>query len=100
MYKDWVVAAGATVLGTGMVAVSARVSYAGEGLDALAGATLHTPCVLRVGHTDALGEAPRLADGTHVYLVPATGVREGMEVRRCGGAISGFVDLAALETAV
>jgi hypothetical protein len=56
-----------------MVAVSARVSYGGEGLAALAGVTLKTPCVIRpkADGADALArtvteEAP-LEDGTHVY---------------------------------
>ena len=71
LYKGWVLAAGATVEGTGMVAVSARVSYGGEGLEALAGAVLKTPCLIRpkTGGAGAGGvseEAP-LEDGTHVY---------------------------------
>ena len=70
MYKGWVLTAGAVVEGAGMVAVSARVSYGGEGLAALAGATLKTPCVIRLGGGGGrVTEAAALEDGTHVYLV-------------------------------
>ncbi len=55
-----------------MVAVSARVSYGGEGLGALAGATLTTPSVIRpraAGAPAVLTEAESLADGTVVYTL-------------------------------
>jgi hypothetical protein len=71
LYKKWVEAAGATVTGTGMVFVSPLVSYAGEGLSALRGATLHTPCVVRTGPTTGptFSAAAPLPGGVHVYEV-------------------------------
>jgi UDP-N-acetylglucosamine/UDP-N-acetylgalactosamine diphosphorylase len=42
--RSWLEAAGVTIEGEGVVELSPLVSYGGEGLDALAGATLTAPC--------------------------------------------------------
>jgi hypothetical protein len=71
MYKKWVATAGATVVGTGMVFVSPLASYAGEGLAALHGAVLHTPCIVKPASATGLAfrEATPLPDGTRVYKI-------------------------------
>ena len=71
LYKKWVEAAGATVVGTGMVFVSPLASYAGEGLAALHGTTLRTPCIVKPASATGLAfrEASPLPDGTHVYKI-------------------------------
>ena len=43
-HRRWAQAAGATVLGEGLFEVSAALSYAGEGLEAMKGRTYTTPC--------------------------------------------------------
>ncbi len=71
MFKGWLTAAGATVTGDGIAFISATVSYGGEGLDAVSGATIATPCVIRRrddGGSGLLSLSP-LADGTHVYAL-------------------------------
>lgn len=49
LHRQWLEAAGATVLGSGRVEVSPLVSYEGEGLEQLAGMTLHAPLVIMPG---------------------------------------------------
>ncbi|KAA0145603.1 hypothetical protein FNF28_07850 [Cafeteria roenbergensis] len=44
--RRWLEAAGATVEGEGLVELSPLVSYGGEGLEALAGATVSAPCCI------------------------------------------------------
>ena len=43
LHRGWLQAAGATVVGDGDVEVSALVSYAGEGLEKIAGKTIEVP---------------------------------------------------------
>ena len=47
LHKEWLVAAGATINGDGLVEVSPLVSYNGEGLESFAGKTLQTPCLIQ-----------------------------------------------------
>ena len=57
LHRGWLAAAGARVEGDGLVEVSAAASYAGEGLESLAGATLRAPLLVRRRGEDG-GELP------------------------------------------
>ena len=46
LHKKWLVAAGATIEGDGLVEVSPLVSYNGEGLESFSGKTVQTPCLI------------------------------------------------------
>jgi hypothetical protein len=54
LHRSWLEAAGAHVEGEGLVEVSPLVSYAGEGLNVVAGHTFHTPCAV----LPSVGECP------------------------------------------
>lgn len=71
MFRGWVTAAGGTVTGDGLLAISPLVSYGGEGLAALAGTTIATPASIkkRTDGGSGLIEGPPAADGTAVYLL-------------------------------
>jgi UDP-N-acetylglucosamine pyrophosphorylase len=59
LHRKWLLAAGAEVEGAGQVEVSAAVSYAGEGLSALAGRKLAAPLLLlRAGEAATLKRRP------------------------------------------
>lgn len=69
--KKWLEAAGATVEGDGLVAVSPLATYSGEGLEAVADQTLRTPCIVAPNPGGAgfavAGDAD--ADGVTTYYV-------------------------------
>ena len=46
LHRQWVAAAGGRVEGEGVVEVSPAASYAGEGLEQLAGVVLRAPCLV------------------------------------------------------
>ena len=47
LHRSWLINAGATIEGDGLVEVSPLVSYNGEGLENFAGKTLQTPCLIQ-----------------------------------------------------
>ena len=72
LHRAWLLAAGAEVEGAGVVEVSAAVSYAGEGLGAVAGQRLRAPLLLlRAGEAAALKRQP--AEGVAVYEIAEDG---------------------------
>lgn len=73
LHRKWLQAAGAKLEGEGVVEVSATVSYAGEGLEAVAGSTLRAPLLLLAdGELAALKRAPPPEVG--VYVLGAGGI--------------------------
>ena len=69
LHRGWVLAAGGRIEGEGVVEVSPAASYAGEGLEGLAGVVLQAPCLV-LGAGEAAPAAAVLGAAS-VFTLPA-----------------------------
>ena len=75
LHRGWLSSAGAKVVGEGLVEVSAAVSYAGEGLEGVAGVELRAPLLLLAeGEGATLKRKP--GSDVAVYTMGKGGVKE------------------------